>query len=100
MNPKIVTLNEIDNVYICCRLIKSGEQISIDGEEYIMKKGIEIGHKIARSGIKIGEKIVRYGVPIGSATSDIVAGEHVHIHNMKSDYIPSHTRQSRVGEER
>jgi hypothetical protein len=26
-------------------------------------------------------------MPIGSATRDIAVGEHVHLHNMKSDYI-------------
>jgi len=30
-------------------------------------------------------------VPIGSATRAIKAGEHVHLHNMKSDYIPTYT---------
>ena len=28
---------------------------------------------------------------------DIKIGEHIHLHNMKSDYISSHTRQSVVG---
>ena len=56
-------------------------------------------HKIARKEILKGEKIIKYGVSIGSAVKDITFGEHVHMHNMKSDYISSHTRQSKVGEE-
>jgi hypothetical protein len=34
-----------------------------------------------------GEKVLKYGLPIGSATRDIEAGEHVHVQNLKSDYI-------------
>ena len=30
-------------------------------------------------------------MPIGSATRDIEPGEHVHLHNMKSDYLPTYT---------
>jgi hypothetical protein len=33
-------------------------------------------------------------VPIGSATQDIAVGEHVHLHNMKSDYIQTFTLES------
>ena len=33
---------------------------------------------------------------IGAATADIEAGDWVHLHNMKSNYISSHTRSSRV----
>jgi hypothetical protein len=28
---------------------------------------------------------------MGSATRDIVLGEHVHLHNMKSNYLPTYT---------
>ena len=36
---------------------------------------------------RCSEKVLKYGLPIGSATRDIAAGEHVHVQNMKSDYI-------------
>ena len=34
-----------------------------------------------------GEKVLKFGVPIGSAVRAILPGEHVHVHNIKSDYI-------------
>lgn len=52
---------------------------------------IEIGHKVAACAIEAGEKIIKYGVPIGSATEKIEIGAHVHLHNMKSDYLPTYT---------
>ena len=36
---------------------------------------------------------MKYGVSIGSALQGIHPGEHVHLHNMKSDYLPPHTRE-------
>ena len=29
--------------------------------------------------------MIKYGARIGTATQDIVPGEHVHLHNMRSD---------------
>ena len=98
MQTKFVRVNANDNVVICCQRISAGEQVTIDEQQFTMTTTIEVGHKVASQAIGLGEKIIRYGVSIGSATTDIEFGEHVHLHNMKSDYIPSHTRQSRVGE--
>ncbi len=53
---------------------------------------VPLGHKVAARDIAAGEKIVKYGAPIGSATRDIASGEHVHTHNVKSDYLPTFKR--------
>jgi hypothetical protein len=53
---------------------------------------IPLGHKVAARDIHSGEKIVKYGAPIGSAIANIAAGDHVHLHNLKSDYLPTHLR--------
>lgn len=53
---------------------------------------VPLGHKVAARDIAPGEKIVKYGAPIGSATEAIDAGEHVHTHNMQSDYLPTFLR--------
>ena len=46
---------------------------------------IEDGHKYARQDIKKGDNVIKYGQPIGHATEDILKGEHVHSHNMKTN---------------
>ena len=43
------------------------------------------GHKYARRDIAEGENIIKYGLPIGHATCAIKVGEHVHIHNVKTN---------------
>jgi hypothetical protein len=45
---------------------------------------IAAGHKLAIRDIPIGAPIVKYSVPIGLATTDIRAGEWVHLHNCRS----------------
>ncbi len=43
---------------------------------------VKRGHKIALRPIASGSPVIRYGQIIGSATEDIAAGAHVHVHNL------------------
>lgn len=43
------------------------------------------GHKYALRDIAEGENIIKYGMPIGHATRAIAKGEHVHVHNVKTN---------------
>lgn len=45
----------------------------------------EDGHKYALREIAAGENIIKYGMPIGHATRAILQGEHVHVHNVKTN---------------
>ena len=45
---------------------------------------IPFGHKVAIAAIRRGEAVIKYGAPIGLATEDIVPGDHVHVHNLRS----------------
>ena len=77
--------------------LAAGEPIVVEGAGIAVAAALGIGHKIAARAITMGEKIVKYGAPIGSATRDIAAGEHVHTHNLQSDYLPTflHEDQAR-----
>lgn len=90
--PAALLLHPKDNVWIACRDIVKGETIAISGVEVVVVREIPVGHKIAFVALSVGTKVIRYGAPIGSLTRDIVPGEHVHTHNLKSDYLPSHGR--------
>ena len=48
------------------------------------KHDIPIGHKVALKAIAKGDTIIKYGVDIGKAVADIGAGEHLHVHNVKT----------------
>jgi len=80
-----------DNVLIVVSPIRPGDRDSVDGHELVFTQEIAIGHKVAARDIKAGEKVYKCGVPIGSAKQRIPAGAHMHLHNLKSDYIATYT---------
>ena len=45
---------------------------------------IPLGHKFALKDLKVGETVIKYGCDIGRVVQPIRAGEHVHIHNLKT----------------
>lgn len=90
----LLLLHPDDNVFVARRAITKGETIVIDNREIRTTEAIPLGHKVARHPVSVGSAVLKYGACIGSATRTISPGEHVHLHNMKSDYMPSHTRQS------
>lgn len=89
---QVILLHPSDNILVCVAHIYAGDEILIDDQAVSVQKDIEVGHKLARRALAVGDKIYRYGAPIGSMTQAVAMGEHVHMHNMQSDYIPSHTR--------
>ncbi|EIK43109.1 hydrolase, UxaA family [Cellvibrio sp. BR] len=88
----VILLHPNDNILVCVKQIHTGDELIIDGEKISAASDIAVGHKIARNNLVEAEKVYRYGAPIGSMVTAAVKGEHIHMHNMKSDYIPSHTR--------
>jgi hypothetical protein len=79
-----------DNVAVARRLVPAGTVIALAGERVTLAVDVPTGHKVARRFIRAGEPVIRWHAPIGSATADIPACGHVHLHNMKSDYIPTY----------
>lgn len=90
----LVLLHPNDNILVLAAPIRAGQTLQVDGQPIIATSDVAVGHKIARRALSIGEKVLKYGAPIGSMTAAAAPGEHVHLHNMKSDYIASHTRQA------
>lgn len=91
---KPILLHPDDNVLVLAQAIHAGQAIEIDGASLAAPHDVAVGHKIARHALAVGDKVLKYGAPIGSMTAPAAPGAHVHMHNMKSDYIASHTRQA------
>jgi altronate dehydratase small subunit len=87
----LLRISAEDNVFVLVKSLAAGEGLVIDGHRTTLAAPLALGHKIAARGIAAGEHIVKYGAPIGSATTAIRQGEPVHLHNMKSDYLPTYT---------
>jgi len=91
---KLLLLDPADNVLVAIQALRAGDVLEVAGQSVTVPASLALGHKIAARPIRAGEKILKYRVGIGSATRDIAAGEHVHLHNMKSDYIQTYTLES------
>lgn len=88
----LILLHPDDNILVCVKQIRAGDEINIEQDIIASPIDIGVGHKVARFALESGAKVYRYGAPIGSMIEAVAKGHHVHMHNMKSDYIPSHTR--------
>jgi (2R)-sulfolactate sulfo-lyase subunit alpha len=48
------------------------------------KQDIPIGHKVALTDMAVGDTIYKYGEDIGKVVAPIQAGQHAHVHNIKT----------------
>ena len=88
-DPRVLLLSPQDNCLVACAALTAGTVLHVDSVPLTVTTSIGVGHKLARRGISAGEKLVRYGASIGTATQEISRGDHVHVHNLKSDYLPT-----------
>lgn len=93
----LLRLSQADNVLVATGPVGPGLARVNGCDDITLLQSVTLGHKVAARDIAAGEKILKYGVPIGSATVDIAAGAHVHVHNMKSDYTPTHALSETAG---
>ena len=94
MSGKAILLHPDDNILVVIAPIAAGERVEVDGNEILVTQDVNVGHKLARRPLTPGDKVLKYGAPIGSMIKPVTAGEWVHMHNLKSDYIASHTRDA------
>ncbi|MCC7701480.1 UxaA family hydrolase [Janthinobacterium sp. GW460P] len=87
----LLLMSPEDNCLIARTALASGEIVAIDGLPVTLAQDIQIGHKVARRALAVGDKVLRYGALIGSITAPVAIGEHIHTHNLASDYIPTFT---------
>jgi len=91
---QVVQISPDDNIAVAVSPIAAGETVTLAGQTLSCRQEIPAGHKIALTAITAGEKVLKYGAPIGIATCDIQPGDWVHTHNLKSDYLATHTRET------
>ncbi len=90
MKPQFLVHDKHDNVGVAVAEIRKGEKITgsclENGTQMSLeaKDAIPLGHKVALKELKKGEDVIKYGIPVGMATQPVAAGQHVHVHNVKS----------------
>ncbi len=95
-DPRLLRLHPADNVLTIIATLEAGEHLRVGDATVVVPARLALGHKVAGRAIAAGEKIVKYGAPIGSASCAIGAGEHVHTHNLRSDYLPTFLREDQA----
>ena len=50
----------------------------------VARQDIPIGHKVALRDMAVGDTVIKYGIDMGRVVSPIQAGEHAHVHNIKT----------------
>jgi altronate dehydratase len=83
MNSALV-ISARDNVATALEPLEAGRAIRVGEATITVMDAIPRGHKVALCAIRAGEPVIKYGSPIGTASHDIAAGSHVHVHNVAS----------------
>lgn len=83
----LLVIHPADDVAVALRDLPAGEARLRMGQAitaFILTVPVPLGHKVARRRMEPGDRVRKYGAVIGEATQPIAAGDHVHIHNMRS----------------
>jgi (2R)-sulfolactate sulfo-lyase subunit alpha len=48
------------------------------------RQDIPIGHKVALQDMAPGDTVIKYGIDMGKVVAPILAGQHAHVHNIKT----------------
>ena len=75
-------------------VVVEGVQAGMDMTGWIMdedrmvnvqaRQDIPIGHKVALKDMSTGNTVWKYGIDMGKVVAPIKAGEHAHVHNIKT----------------
>lgn len=87
----LIQIHPNDNVGVLPRSLEAGDAIQVGEQIVLLDEAIGLGHKFALQPLAAGDKVLKYGVSIGSTTRAVTLGEHLHLHNMQSDYLPTFT---------
>jgi (2R)-sulfolactate sulfo-lyase subunit alpha len=48
------------------------------------QQDIPIGHKVALKDMQPGDTVLKYGIDMGKVVAPLKAGQHAHVHNIKT----------------
>lgn len=80
----LLHLDPRDDVAVALTALARGDRAEAGGVSIELRDDIPNGHKVALLDMRAGETIRKYGWPIGILTADVVAGGHVHSHNLST----------------
>jgi altronate dehydratase len=84
VTARSLRLHSADNVAVALDDLAPGDRVTLEGISIEIIEPVPFAHKFATQAIKVGEAVTKYGETIGIATQPLVAGGHVHVHNVRS----------------
>ncbi len=86
MSPRILIINEADNVGVALEDVPAGAVMELSsGGSLSASTDVPFSHKVALKDLSRGDPLIKYGEVIGRAACDIRAGEWVHTHNLETE---------------
>ena len=89
--PQLLVHDREDNVgVVVVEGLKSGTDmlcvVTADNSDFRLqaKHDVPIGHKVALRDMAVGDTVIKYGIDMGKVVAPIHAGEHAHVHNIKT----------------
>ncbi|GAA6406752.1 MULTISPECIES: UxaA family hydrolase [Blautia] len=79
-----IKINREDMAAVALKPLEKGTSITVDHTEITLLEDIPQGHKFALCDIVKGTPVVKYGATIGYAKEDILKGNWIHVHNLKT----------------
>ncbi|MBC8793152.1 MAG: hypothetical protein C6Y20_16245 [Tagaea sp. CACIAM 22H2] len=83
-----IAIDPQDGVAVALRDLSPGDEVIVrvggKVETLTARAAVALGHKIARRAHAAGEPVTKYGARIALAIKAFAAGDHVHVHNIKS----------------
>ena len=105
-DKKAIIMAVADSVAIALDDIIPGDRVRIRSllqevvGELEVSDSVPYGHKLSVKPIAKGDEVIKNGEVIGIASQSISKGEHVHIHNIVSLYVPPpRTKALKAGRE-
>ena len=90
--PQLLVHNKRDNVgVVVVENLHAGDEmfcvVTEDDSDFtlLVKHDVPIGHKVALTDLKEGDTIIKYDENIGRVIAPLATGEHVHVHNLKTE---------------
>jgi altronate dehydratase small subunit len=85
---KAAVLHDDDDVAVLLEALDKDTVVTVSqrGEKISLRlrEALPLGHKIALRGLPAGHHVRKYGEVIGALRRPVMAGDHVHVHNLAS----------------
>jgi altronate hydrolase len=74
MTRNTLKVHPIDDIIVALQDLKKGDEVSLDGQTYILQDDVPAKHKFAAKEFKVGDAVTMYGVLVGHAHEPIKKG--------------------------